>query len=699
MKANVENIEFEGLQNNEELEEDTDYTVEAKFDTPNVGKRKVTVKVTLKADSNIAKNYKLEKDTFEVEKEIIKSKHPTPVVKGVQSVSKNDGTKFTYTIEPLAGAKYKMDQGEWQDSNVFDGIEPASTHTFSAYIQGDANMEDSEVGTKENVQFNKLANKKPVFDVKVEEEGGKRKLTVVPVNFEAKDGAYSFGDNANYTEELSKGNYVTANTPKVKVYVKLKETAALNESEEVVQEVATDKLTPNLPAPEITNDKYDVDENDPNKFKYTLLVGAQLGIIEGYEYKKDDEDAWKSEANDYVFKGIEPNSTHTFYVRAKADANRNLAAGLTSMKTITFDLLETAEPKLEAEVTGEKGKKTITIKEVEKAQYKFGDDNWGNSNVKNNISDEKMEIGVRILGNATHKASKEVFKTIVVNEKENGGNANNGGSGNNGNAGSGSSSGGSSSGAYVPPVVAPKTEEKKPEAAKDNKKEEPIKENKAPETVPNNNISETPKPVLKVEAEVVSKGKAEANVSFADIENAIEAAKSSEKAIVKLAVETPKGTKATTVKLQEGVLKSVADSVAKALEITANKVKVQFESKALTFLTKKSEGEEVALSIAAVTKLNAKEKKIAGKRPVYDISLKTGDGKITSLGDGKAKISLPYAKKSKEKTSGLYAAYFNKNGKVVKLKVSYSAKTKLITFSTKNLTKYFIGYKASKKNK
>ncbi|MEG2378020.1 MAG: hypothetical protein RSC43_06670, partial [Clostridia bacterium] len=52
-----------------------------------------------------------------------------------------NGTDFTYTVTPIVGAEYKIDSGTWQDSNIFSGIVPASTHTFSARMKADANHE------------------------------------------------------------------------------------------------------------------------------------------------------------------------------------------------------------------------------------------------------------------------------------------------------------------------------------------------------------------------------------------------------------------------------------------------------------------------------------------------------------------------------------------------------------------------------
>ena len=286
-----------------------------------------------------------------------------------------------------------------------------------------------------------------------------------------------------------------------------------------------------------------------------------------------------------------------------------------------------------------------------------------------------MIVGIRFGETNTYEASEPVFKEIVVNET------------------SGSTGGGN--GAVVP---LPSTEDKKPQAGKDDKKLDMNQDNKRSDTAKDGNVADKAKLVAKVNAESVSKNKAEANVSSDDIKEALEAARESEKNIVRLKVAVPKGIKSVDVKLEKGILSSLIESAIKGFEVTAAKVKVQLGNKAIALIDKKGDG-DIKLSIASATKLSAKEKKLAEKRPVYKISLKSGETKITNLGESKAKISLPYNKPAKEKSTGLYVAYFNKKGKAVHIKASYNNKNKTLTFNTKYLTKYVVGYKAPKKNK
>lgn len=57
-------------------------------------------------------------------------------VTGAYAASKKNKGKYTFTVTPIEGAQYRMDDGAWQDSNVFDGIELGTMHVFYATVDG-----------------------------------------------------------------------------------------------------------------------------------------------------------------------------------------------------------------------------------------------------------------------------------------------------------------------------------------------------------------------------------------------------------------------------------------------------------------------------------------------------------------------------------------------------------------------------------
>lgn len=679
--ATVTVVTLAGIKANT-LTKGTDYDVTGVFSDKNVGKGKtVIVKLTLK-DTDKAKNYELTKDTLMLTgQEIKKGKHQKPPIAGTVYVDENDpDNKFMYSVGIVKGAEYQIggavvgnpDESKWQDSNIFKGIEPNSTHVFYIRMKASEGMDASEPDNK-TVTFNKIANtNKPNLQYKIT-DGTTANTKKITLTTEA-GVEYSFDGGASYEITGIKDN-LPAGTP-VQLWARFKATNTRNASSETKQTVDVSKNTYNAPAPILEEGTYYVDPSNEDKFEYKVKTVGTAPAGKTYEYSKDLMTWITPTAIDgtVTFGAIEPKSTVTFYARIKAEGGDG--AGIQGSRKVTFKRLKRVDkPVLVATVGGIKGNKTVTISAVVGAQYKFGEESWQLGNVKHHITDEKIIVGIRFGETKTYETSEPVFKEIVLNET-------------NGYTGGGN-------GDVVP---LPSTEDKKPEAGKDEKKSDMDKDNNKSDTSKDGNMADKTKPVAKVAAESVSKNKAEANVSSDDIKEALEAAKESEKNIVRLKVTAPKGIKSVDVKLEEGVLGSLIDSAIKAFEVTANKVKVQFENKALALIDKKSKG-DVALSIASVTKLSTAEKKIAGKRPVYNISLKAGETKITNLGEGKVKISIPYNKPVSEKASGLYATYLNKKGEAVRIKASYNAKNKTLTFSTKYLAKYIIGYKAPKKNK
>lgn len=95
-------------------------------------------------------------------------------VTGAYAASKKNKGKYTFTVEPIEGAQYRMDDGAWQDSNVFDGIELDTEHVF--YVQVDGRVGQSEPllcrdAAKEAAEVDAIIKKLPAAKkVKLENE-------------------------------------------------------------------------------------------------------------------------------------------------------------------------------------------------------------------------------------------------------------------------------------------------------------------------------------------------------------------------------------------------------------------------------------------------------------------------------------------------------------------------------------------------
>ena len=152
----------------------------------------------------------------------------------------------------------------------------------------------------------------------------------------------------------------------------------------------------------------------------------------------------------------------------------------------------------------------------------------------------------------------------------------------------------------------------------------------------------------------------------------------------------------TTVAVSKDELKSALDNKEKNVALATSVAKFELDKKAFEPLSKKG---DVTLSLTPANKLNKLVQKAVGTRPVYDIILKADNKKVTTL-KGNLKVSLVYKKDSKENANGLYVAYVNNNGKIVRVKgSSYNNKTGRITFTTKSLKRFAVMYEAPEKTK
>ena len=143
-------------------------------------------------------------------------------------------------------------------------------------------------------------------------------------------------------------------------------------------------------------------------------------------------------------------------------------------------------------------------------------------------------------------------------------------------------------------------------------------------------------------------------------------------------------------------LSDIVKSGVKALNITDNKVRLSFETKAIKAISKQAE-EDIKIKVTGnnTAVLSSKAKKLIGGHPVYDINISGKDGtKITNLGKGYVTVSIPYKLGKSEKAENVIIYYIDKKGNVKKVsKAVYDSKTKTITFATGRLTRFAVGYK------
>jgi len=164
-----------------------------------------------------------------------------------------------------------MDDGEWQDSSVFSGIIPLSSHTFSVRFKETATQ---YAGTPSHidVEFVKLNDRlAPPIDYDVSGDFPNKIVTIVAFS----DMEYSF-DGVTYSQT---NTYTSVSAEDVTLYVRLAETATHNASPASSIIINTDNL-PQDPPPAFTLTYVSV-----NDTSYTVTIP----LTEGAEYSFDGE--------------------------------------------------------------------------------------------------------------------------------------------------------------------------------------------------------------------------------------------------------------------------------------------------------------------------------------------------------------------------------------------------------------------------
>ena len=157
----------------------------------------------------------------------------------------------------------------------------------------------------------------------------------------------------------------------------------------------------------------------------------------------------------------------------------------------------------------------------------------------------------------------------------------------------------------------------------------------------------------------------------------------------------PKGTDKVQMHLSESTLEKMVSGEVKHITVNGSFAKVVFDKNAIFEIQKQSSG-NVTVNVIPVKKLSKAAEKLIGKRPVYDISLRSGNGKkITAFGNGTATVFLSYKAEKKEAIGGLYAVYVDEKEKASKIEASaYDVNSSSVIFKTNHLSVYGVGYTA-----
>ncbi len=195
-------------------------------------------------------------------------------------------------------------------------------------------------------------------------------------------------------------------------------------------------------------------------------------------------------------------------------------------------------------------------------------------------------------------------------------------------------------------------------------------------------------------------GKAQARISdaavSASMESLMEKARSQGKTAAEMELRIdlalPAGAAAVEVEFSEKSLDLLADSGIGRVELAGGPVDLTLNNRALSSIRDQSEG-GISLSMAPGT-VGARARRVVGDRPVVDLRIvDDADRGISSFGQGRAYIAIPYTLKAGESAGALRGVYVDARGRAVLLQDSvYNSDTGELWISTEHFSLYSIGY-------
>ena len=249
-------------------------------------------------------------------------------------------TDSSVTLTAVPGYEYRMDDGTWQEGNIFTNLEPNSTHNFYQRIaESDLTYAsfESEALTVTTKKSTVLAPDKPTVDSVTDRSVTLK--TVVGCEY-SKDGTI-WQDSPEFTDLQPNTEY--------SFYQRMKETNTQYASDKSAALTVTTKkstvLAPAKPTVDSVADK-----------------SVTLKTVTGCEYSKDGT-IWQDSPE---FTDLQPNTEYSFYQRMK-ETNTQYASDKSAALTVTTKkstALAPAKPTVDS-VTD----KSVTLKTVTGCEY------------------------------------------------------------------------------------------------------------------------------------------------------------------------------------------------------------------------------------------------------------------------------------------------------------------------------------------
>jgi uncharacterized repeat protein (TIGR02543 family) len=128
------------------------------------------------------------------------------------------------------------------------------------------------------------------------------------------------------------------------------------------------------------------------------------------------------------------------------------------------------------------------------------------------------------------------------------------------------------------------------------------------------------------------------------------------------------------------------------VEVRLQSGSVTLDRMVISSVVSNSKDAKVKISIKEAKDLTPNQAKAIGNRPAFDVSIIRGGVALKQFIGGNLTVCLPYTLKPGEDASRLSAYYVGTDGKRERVESSYDSYNKIVLFSTRHLSTFYIAY-------
>jgi hypothetical protein len=208
------------------------------------------------------------------------------------------------------------------------------------------------------------------------------------------------------------------------------------------------------------------------------------------------------------------------------------------------------------------------------------------------------------------------------------------------------------------------------------------------------------KAVMELKGQADAEGKLSLSVTAAEVAAALETLKTSSARELVLHIISGHAAEAVSLKIPAAAWAQIAGSSLEAVSVTGGPGTVTFDRAAFSAIHAAAGNEDISLTLAKAelgSTLTGQEgagsASIIGSRPVLSLMVQAGTQTLSSFGEGKVEVSIPYTLASGEDANAVAAYQVSAGGELVVLPgSSYDPGNGLLSFRTNHFSVYAVGY-------